>query len=193
MIRPELLPELQRWVPFYQPRMLMLGATKSTIPGYPTGRDWFARYVGDEYDDLDLADGDLKLDLNTDLIELSGRYATVCNLGTIEHCWDANRAWANALRAVAPGGAFLSHTPVAGWCDAEGYLDHGLHLTLRSAILEFIKLNGFEIAEARDTKWRNRGSIMWLAAKKVRHIKRIEDFVPPLQVRGLSSTYRSVA
>ena len=27
---------------------------------------------------------------------------------------------------------------------------------------------------------------MWLRAKKVRHVARLEDFVPPLQVRGFS-------
>ena len=41
MIRPELVPDLKRLAPGYQPRMLMLGALESTIPGYPRGRDWF--------------------------------------------------------------------------------------------------------------------------------------------------------
>jgi SAM-dependent methyltransferase len=193
MIRPELVPDLTRLAPGYQPRMLMLGALESTIPGYPRGRDWFRQFVGDEYDELDLADGDLKLDLNGDLWELSQRYESVFNLGTLEHCWDVHRAWGNTLRAVKVGGWLLSHTPVAGWCTAEGYLDHGLHMTLRDAILSFLELNGFAIHDAWDTKWRNRGRIMWLRAEKVRHVERLEDFRPPLQVRGFSPTYRSAA
>jgi SAM-dependent methyltransferase len=190
MIRSELVPDLQRLAQGYRPRMLMLGATESKIPGYPTGRDWFRQFVGEEYDELDLCDGDLRLDLNADLGMLSGKYTSVFNLGTIEHVWDAHRAWCNTLRAVEPGGWFLSHTPVAGWCDGLGYLDHGLHLTLRPAILEFVELNGFVIVDQWDTKWRNRGRIMWLRAMKTEHLERIEDFRPPLQVRGLSPTYR---
>jgi SAM-dependent methyltransferase len=192
MIRPELVRDLERLSPGYQPRMLALGATESTIPGYPLGRDWFARYVGDELDELDLEDGDLRLDLNADLVEIAGRYASVFNIGTIEHCWDAHRAWANSLRAVAPSGWFLSHTPVAGWCDERGYLNHGIHLTLRPAIIDFVERNGFAIADEWDTRWRDRGSIMWLRARKVRHVERIGDFVAPMQVRGLSPTYKGV-
>jgi hypothetical protein len=192
MIRPELVRDLERLSPGYQPRMLVLGATQSTIPGYPRGRDWFARFVGADLDELDLEDGDLRLNLNDDLAELSGCYQSVLNLGTIEHCWDANRAWANSLRAVALGGWFLSHTPVAGWCDERGYLNHGIHLTLRPAILEFIKLNGFHVHDEWDTRWRDRGRIMWLRAQKERHVERLEDFVAPMQVRGLSPTYKGV-
>lgn len=193
MIRPELVPDLERLSPGYQPRMLVLGATESTIPGYPRGRDWFRRFVGDELDELDLADGDLKLDLNGNLEEISGKYGSVFNLGTIEHCWNVHNAWSNALRAVKVGGWFLSHTPVAGWCTPDGYLDHGMHLTLRPAIIGFIEANGFAIHDEWDTRWRNRGRIMWLRAQKVEHIVRLEDFQPPLQVRGFSPTYRGAA
>ena len=191
MIRPELVPDLLRLAPGYQPRMLMLGALESTIPGYPRGRDWFRQHVGDEYDELDLADGDLKLDLNCDLVELAGRYESVFDLGTCEHVWDIHRARCNVLRAVKVGGWFLSHTPIAGWCDEHGYLNHGMHMTLRPALLNFIESNGFVIVDAWDTKWQNRGRIMWLRAMKMDHIERIEDFQPPLQVRGFSPTYRS--
>lgn len=191
MIRPELIADLQRLAPGYQPRMLVFGATESTIPGYPRGRDWFAQHVGDELDELDLCDGDLQLDLNADLVELAGKYGSVFDLGTCEHVWDIHRARCNAMRAVEPGGWFLSHTPIAGWCDAQGYLDHGVHMTLRPALLEFIQLNGFRIVDAWDTKWRSRGKILWLRAQKVRHVERLEDFRPPMQVRGLSPTYRN--
>lgn len=190
MIRAEFVKDLNKLGP-YEPRMLMLGAQESIVPGFPTARDWFRQWVGDEYDDLDLCDGDLKLDLNADLAELSGKYLTVFDLGTCEHVWDVHRARCNALRAVAPDGVFLSHTPIAGWCDARGYLNHGLHMTLRDALLTFITTNGFEIEDAWDTQWHTRGKILWLRARKERHVERIEDFEPVMQVRGFSPTYRS--
>lgn len=196
MIRSEQLADVKRLSPGFQDPMLMLGAQELLIAGYERheGARWFVETFGiTDYTTLDLCDGDLKLDLNSNLGNLDGKYGSVVNYGTVEHVWNVHAAWCNTLRAVAPGGWLLSHTPVAGWCTAEGYLDHGLHLTLRSAILEFIELNGFRIVDVWDTKWRDRGRIMWFRAQKVRHIRSFEDFTPPLQVRGLSPTYRSVA
>ena len=69
MIAADILPDLKRFgdAGGYRPKMLMLGAQGCTVPGYPRARDFFANWVGAAYEDLDLADGDLTLDLNADL------------------------------------------------------------------------------------------------------------------------------
>lgn len=160
----------------------MFGAQESEVPGYRDAREWFSQFVGaDQYDELDLDGGDLKLDLNDDLIQLSMMYRTVINIGTIEHVWDAAQAWANALRAVEVGGQFLTHTPIGGWVDDRGRLNHGLHMTRRDAIEAYLTKNGFEITEVWDTMWRTRGRILWLRSRKTRHVT---DFSPVYQVRG---------
>ena len=184
MIVPEHLPELQRWAPYYKAWMLMLGATESKIPGHQRARSWFQQYVGDGYHELDLADGDLRLDLNLDLAALSGRYATVFDLGAIEQVWDVHRAYCNALRAVEIGGHFLCHAPVGGWQDAEGLFNHGNHMTRASSIVEFCTLNGFEVRDLHVTRWKDRGRILWLAAEKIAHV---EEFKPVMKLRGFSS------
>jgi hypothetical protein len=171
------IPDLDRFKPYYKSPMLMLGATGSACPGYPTARDYFGQWVGDGYQTLDLDGGDLRLDLNKDLglNGLSVAFETVFNLGTIEHVWDANAAWVNALRMVKIGGHFLTHSPVSG------YKDHGLHLTSAPAIRAFVSKNGFTILDHWITK-RPVGDVLWLAAVKDRHIENLADFEPAWQV-----------
>ena len=180
-IHPHNLPDLERFGEYYSPPMLMLGATGSTIPECPMAQDYFAKWVGGDYHDLDLDGGDLALDLNNDLASLSASYQTVFNLGTIEHVWDTNHAWANALRAVKIGGHFLTHSPVSG------YRNHGLHITTAPAIRAFVSKNGFTILD----DWITRrvtpsgtevGELLWLAAVKDRHIEDLTDFAPAWQV-----------
>lgn len=167
--------------------MLMIGATGSAIPGYPTARAFFARWVGEGgYHDLDLDEvADLRLDLNRDLMELAGGYMTVFNLGTIEHVWNAHNAWANAMRAVEVGGHFLSISPI-------GRPDHAVHMTSHDAIRAFTSKNGFVIIEDRVRPWRSRGENLWMVARKERHIERLEDFEPAWQVysRGKKGVIR---
>ena len=173
-IHPEHVKHLERFAPYYQAPMLMLGATGSVLPDYPTARAYFERWVGDGYQDLDLDGGDLQLDLNRD-IGLLKTHKTVFNLGTLEHVWNAHNAWANAMRAVKVGGHFLSHSPISG------YRDHGLHITGALAIRAFVSKNGFTILD----QWTDRrpiGDILWLAAKKDRHIKELDGFEPTWQV-----------
>lgn len=185
MIVREHLDCYNRLSPGFRPRMLMLGAQQSTIPEWPA-RKVFAHWVGNEYDELDLDGGDLHLDLHDDLEQLAGKYASVFNLGTLEHCWDAHRAWSNALRAVAVGGSFMTHSPIGGWVNGDGCLDHGVHMTTRAAIERFLGLNGFAVMDSWQTQWRERGQLLWLRAEKQRHIERLADFEPVLQayVRG---------
>jgi hypothetical protein len=193
VILPEIVSDLERFAQGYQPRMLMLGAQECIVPGVSTSRDWFRRYVGDEYDELDLIDGDLRLDLNADLSELGQCYGSVFNLGTIEHVWDVRMAWINAMRAVTIDGWFLSHSPLAGWVDADGNCNHGIHRTRREAILEFVARNGFEIVDQWETQFRRRGTILWFRARKTRHVQDAAGFEPPMFLRGRGPRRVSVA
>lgn len=168
------IPNLGRLSKYFLARMLMLGDTASAVPEFPTAQDYFGRWVGGAYETLDLDGGDLQLDLNGD-VGLSQSHQTVFNLGTLEHVWNAHNAWANALRAVAVGAHFLSHSPISG------YVDHGLHITSRPAILAFIAKNGFDVVEEWITR-RKIGDILWLAAVKRRHIESLADFEPAWQV-----------
>ena len=163
-----------------------MGVEESKIPGYPLARDWFYQFVSDQYEELDMADGDLKLDLNADLAELGGRYQTVVNLGTIEHVWNVHTAYCNALRAVAVDGHFLCHAPVGGWQDEAGCMNHGLHQTRADGIANFVEKNGFKVVDTRITQWRSRGRILWLRAAKERHVEALADFKPIYRLRGLS-------
>jgi len=185
MLIPEIMPSLERLVTAgaFRAPMLMLGAQTSIMPQWPKARDFFVHVTGGEYLELDLDGGDLRLDLNHDLFELAGEFATVCNLGTLEHVWDVHRAWSNALRAVAVGGTFVTHSPIDGWRDHEsGALNHGLHQTVPEAILCFIAKNGFVIDHHWTTRFRTRGSILWACATKRRDIADLAWFEPVMQV-----------
>lgn len=174
MLQPHVMPSLDRWAPFYSGPMLMLGACGSNVPEYPRGRDYFARWVGTDYADMDMDESDLRGDLNAD-IGRDEAFATVINLGTIEHVWNAHNAWANALRMVRVGGYFLSASPVAG------YVNHGLHVTSAPAIRAFVAKNGFGIVGDFTTK-RPVGENLWIAARKQRHVSRLSDFEPAWQI-----------
>lgn len=173
-IHPQHVRDLERLGKYISPPMLMLGRTDINVPAYATAHDFFRRWVGDEYDDLDLDDGDYGLDLNED-IGLSETHRTVFNLGTLEHVWNAHNAWANALRAVKVGGHFLTHSPVVG------YRNHGLHLTSAPAIRAFVSKNGFDIVEEWTTR-REVGELLWLVAAKRCHIEALGDYEPAWQV-----------
>ena len=193
MIRGEFLPELERLAGpggrCFRGSVLMLGAQESVVSGYPTSRSLFARWTKD-YVELDLADGDLKLDLNLDLKKISANYMTVCNIGTLEHCWNIHNAYCNALRAVEEGGWFMTHSPVGGWA-TNGLLDHGVHMTEHGSIKTFVARNGFVIEDSWTTRWKERGTILWLRAQKVRHVAELADFALPYQVRGYEPAYRA--
>ena len=184
VIGVEHLQDLQRWAPAYHNPMLMLGAQKLVFQGYDRGEcaKWFADTFGiNDYTTLDLDGGALRLDLNDDLHELSEKYATVVNYGTVEHCWNIHVAFCNVLRAVKVGGDFLSHGPAGGWVDVNGRMDHGVHVTLPNALMAFVEKNGFEVQDQWFTQFRARGQIFWLRARKVAHIDRLVDFKLPLQ------------
>lgn len=166
---------LVRLSPFYKSPMLVLGATGIVVPQYKTAAEYFGQWIGAHYEELDLDGGDLGLDLNED-IGLSQSHATVFNIGTIEHVWNAHNAWANALRAVRVGGHFITHGPINGW------VNHGIHGTNPAAIRAFITKNGYTIRDEWSSQWRNQGECLWLAARKDRHIESLDDYEPALQV-----------
>jgi hypothetical protein len=183
--------DLKRLRPAFRDPLLMLGAAELAFDGYgrTDARAWFADTFGiRQYITLDLADGDLKLDLNDDLSELAGKYATVVNYGTLEHVWNTHQAWLNALRAVEAGGTFVSHSPVGGWCSGDGTLNHGVHMTADWAIAQFLEKNGFRVVDQWLTQFRQRGKILWLTAKRERLV---EQFEPVYQVRGYARSYRN--
>lgn len=173
-IHPHQVEDLKRLAPGYKSPMLMLGRQGSTIEGFPEAKDFFRLWVED-YQDLDLDGGDLKLNLNADL-GYSQKYGCVFNLGTIEHCWNAHNAWSNALRMVKIGGAFISVCPINGW------VGHGIHLTHPDAITAFISKNGFEIVDKWVTRWKTQGEVMWLRGDKQSHIESLRDYTPAWQV-----------
>ena len=156
--------------------LLMLG-NQAVGPGLPQCGNAAAAFgiLGvAEYRTLDLDGGDLRLDLNQDQRTLFRGFATVFNLGTLEHCWDAHTSWANALRAVREGGHFVTVSPI------QGYAGHGIHLTDEAAIRSFVLANGFELVEEWNTV-EPRGVNLWLAARKIRHTAEIAEFKKPIQ------------
>jgi len=90
----------------------------------------------DSYSTLDTASGTYVRDLTKDIKDLP-LFDTVFNLGTIEHIWDAARAWKNALALVRPQGYFANVSP------ALGYYAHGIHVTDPASIRVYVESQGF--------------------------------------------------
>jgi hypothetical protein len=120
-----------------RPPMLMLGRqTNTSAYRFPC-----------DYKTLDPDGGDFPLSLaaltDDEMDRHREAWATVFNLGTLEHIWDAHQAHVDAASMVKLGGYFLGQVPVAGW---EG---HGIHITDPARVLQFFRLNGFTV----DTFW----------------------------------------
>lgn len=177
MILPEHLAyfELIRRTGAYQSPMLMLGNQECHIGA--SAQEFFGV---DDYTTLDPDGGGIQADLTQ--WEPDREYQTVFNLGTIEHIWDAHKAFSVAASAVAVGGYFIHHAP------AGGYEGHGIHVTNWITTRDFFKINGFEILEIwfSDQKGkplscvqRNRGQqILWMVAKKVTEV---DEYIAPQQ------------
>ena len=155
--------------------LLMLGNQECVLKSNIfTAKQAFAELGIKEYTTLDPDGGDVSLDLNDDLGELSGKYGTVFNLGTLEHIWDIHTAYCNALRAVSLNGTFVNVAPIQGW------ENHGIHVTGGLSIIAMMQLNGFEVIAS--FVYRNtRGVQLWSAAKKQEHIENLKDFCKPQQ------------
>jgi len=69
--------------------------------------------------------------------ELSGRYGTVFDGGTIEHVFDVRTAFVNIANMLAPGGRVLHITP------CNNYVNHGFWQPSPRSFYDFYQINGF--------------------------------------------------
>lgn len=176
-----------RMLDAFRSPMLMLGRQESRL-GDPRVLFGVAEYLT-----LDPDGGDLPLDLAGDLTGYEGEFASVINLGVIEHVWDAHSAWSNALRLVKVGGMFATVSPVGGW------ENHGIHVTDERFIREFISINGFSVVRywltlqngspIASVQRKSGNQLLWLVAVKRYTATR---FAKPQQVfrNGRKETWR---
>ena len=153
--------------------MLMLGNQECRIDG--AAQEFFGV---DDYTTLDPDGGDIEEDLTQWVPDR--KYQTVFNLGTIEHIWDAHKAFSVAASAVEIGGAFIHHAP------AGGYEGHGVHVTDWRMTRRFFEQNGFDIGDIWFSRQngqplgsiqRNQGQqIFWMVAWKV---EEVEEYKAP--------------
>ena len=151
--------------------MLMLGNQY-----WPAGGDvplHDQTYGTTHYATLDMDNGDIQRDLDTDLSDMQESYDIVNNIGTLEHVWNVHQAYSNAAMIVKTGGYYLGHHPVSGF---EG---HGIHITDKRAVRKFFENNGFEIVDEWMQDRGNPSWIYWFIARKLEHRT---TFVCPKQI-----------
>lgn len=185
MILQELKGQYGRVLRVVSGDVLMLGRQVGEVDGMEAAAFFKARGAS-SYLQLDPDGGDLRDSLDGDLENLSARFDTLVNFGTIEHVWDAHRAWSNALRMVKIGGHFVSASPVAGW------ENHGIHVTDGRYISAFFEQNHCEKLHEEYSRQDGspasrpvRGSgttTMWAVYRKNAHVERLEDYARPQQV-----------
>jgi hypothetical protein len=127
---------------------------------------------------------DLRHDLNVPFPESEHeRYATVVDLGTLEHIFDTRTCLESCLRAVKVGGHYFLVAPV------KGYFQHGFHVFDPRALIQALGLNGFEIVHRRfsarsgqplDQAWHDENVLIWLVGRK---LAPIEEFRFPMERR----------
>jgi hypothetical protein len=130
---------------------------------------------------------DLRYDMNHPVpAREHGRFATVIDIGCLEHVFDTRQCLESCLRMLQVGGHYLLHTPV------NGYHRHGLHTFHPEVLPTALELNGFEIVYRKLTTpdgvelARTDGHpdvLLWVVARKTAPLA---DFVCPQQ--GLWST-----
>lgn len=185
MILPELKGQYDRVLRVVSGDVLMLGRQVGEVDG--RGAEAFFKSRGaTSYVQLDPDGGDHRDSLDADLVHLAAKFDTVVNFGTIEHVWDAHRAWSNALRMVKAGGHFVSASPVAGW------ENHGVHVTDGRYVSAFFQKNYCEILHQEYSRQdgaltvaprRGAGTVtMWAVFRKNQHIDRLEAYARPQQV-----------
>ena len=132
----------------------------------------------------------LRYDMNRPVpIAEHDAYATLIDIGCLEHVFDSKQCLENCMRMVRVGGALLLHTPV------NGYYGHGLHVFHPEGILTALELNGFDLRYVKycridGTEVADPGglqdAIIWAVAQKQRTLG---EFVCPQQGRW-STRYR---
>jgi hypothetical protein len=142
-----------------------------------------ARGVG-EVKTVDFFDerADLRYDLNQPVPEdQHERYASVLDIGTIEHVFDSRQCLESCLRMVRPGGHYFVVTPV------HGYHRHGFHTFHPRFVSQALQLNGFEIRYLRFSSEEGEplgradeaeNSLVWIVGRKTRPI---DEFQVPQQ------------
>lgn len=134
---------------------------------------------------LDLFDqrADINHDMNLPMREsFKNRFATIIDIGCLEHVFDTRQCLFNLFRMLMPEGRLMLHTPCCG------FLDHGFYTFSPECLIESLRLNGFEIEfltfslepEAFEVEKPIPGEdvLMWCVARKVRAV---EKFVIPQQ------------
>jgi hypothetical protein len=110
-------------------------------------------------------------------------YATLIDIGCLEHVFDTRVCLENCLRMVKVGGHFLMHAPI------NGYYGHGLHTFHPEGLLSALELNGFDIIFHQCSTMdgirisdpeNHRDVLLWAVARKLRPL---EKFVCPQQGR----------
>jgi SAM-dependent methyltransferase len=127
---------------------------------------------------------DLHYDFNQPVPEHEhGRYATLIDIGCLEHVFDSRQCLENCLRLVRHDGHFLLHTPV------KGYYGHGLHTFDPEGLRGALELNGFQVVYLKYSTKSGRDVsspgafddvLIWIVGKKVAEFDR---FTSPQQAR----------
>jgi hypothetical protein len=153
---------------------------------YPDLNAWLRAHGHRDITTLDHFDdrSDLRYDMNAAVPSNEHeRYATLIDIGCLEHVFDTRVCLENCLRMITVGGHLLLHTPV------NGYFGHGLHVFHPEAILSALELNGFDLRYVKyclldGTPVADPGglqdAIIWAVARKTRSL---ETFVCPQQGR----------
>ena len=166
---------LQRLVAYTSGRRVLMLGNQSSELGDPQ-----AFFDAGTYETIDPDGGDYRDSLTDDLPSLRQQYGAVVNIGTLEHIWDAHRAYCVAADMVHVGGYFIGHSPVSG------YAMHGIHVTAWWSILRFFRQNGFRVETAwftdrngNDIRYQNdKPVILWFVARRV---EAVAEWVAPQQ------------
>ena len=128
------------------------GARRRRVPAIPanfrekTLQDILARYGLRDILTLDFFDNraDVIHDMNLPLPgSFRGRFATVIDIGNLEHVFDTRQCMWNLFQSVKLGGRLFMETP------CKGYFNHGLHTFSPECIVQAFEINGFEIEYLR--------------------------------------------
>lgn len=166
---------------------------QSKIFDHPDLSSWLRAHGHRDISTLDLFDdrSELRYDMNEPVPESEHeRYATLIDVGCLEHVWDTKVCLENCMRMLKVGGHLLLHTCV------NGYYSHGLHVFNPEGLLTALELNGFDLRYVKfcrldGTQVRDPGGlqdvIIWAVARKTRSLVK---FVCPQQGKW-STRYRA--
>jgi hypothetical protein len=109
------------------------------------------------------------------------RFATLIDIGCLEHVFDTRQCLENCLGMIRVGGSYVLQTPV------NGYFAHGFHVFSPEALLLAFELNGFDLVhkayttaggEDVDDPAESADVLVWLVARKR---EAVPAFVVPQQ------------